>query len=82
MKSKNIVRNTFLLVILFSMTLAISVQPADAIYIEYLGRETVDRYVPFFALYDPPGDASYTKVAESTSHNLKVRFVGASQDSK
>lgn len=63
-------------IILFSTFAVGSVRPVGAVYIEYLGRETKDSWVPVFTLYDPPGDKSYSKFTKTTESEFTVSVGG------
>ncbi len=56
--------------------MATSVQPTAAVWVEYVGRITKDTWVPFFVLYDPPGDKSYARITETVMLHTKVKFGG------
>lgn len=64
----------FLLISL--LTLTTTIHPTNAIFIEYVGRTTKDSFVPYFILYDPPGDGSYSTFTESNTHSSKLTLTG------
>ncbi len=67
------------LLVLFAVMSLVVLTPAqqgDAIWIEYLGRETKDSWIPVFALYDPPGNESYAFLTKSRTTSVHLEFGG------
>jgi len=51
-------------------------KPIAASQIIYMGRDSTISWVPYFTLYDPPGDSSYAKFTESRTMKTRFEFGG------
>lgn len=73
---KNKIVKVALVAITLCVLSTVTTSPGNAIYIDYLGRVTRDQWVPFFVLYDPPGDMSYASVTQCNGLALGIGLSG------
>ena len=70
-----------ILILTISVTLLQGgITPPSFVQTELLDTSTIESWVPFFVLYDPPGSASYARFSMNGSEGIKMRFEGQASD--